>query len=82
MGVAFETETGNGIYSLPRDHAMHHGDWYKGADGPFVGRSFIEFMWGSFDSAVGKDIPYDPSIAASRDTGLPPSDNFAKFIDW
>jgi hypothetical protein len=32
MGVAFETETGNRIYNLPRDHAMHHGDWYKGAE--------------------------------------------------
>ena len=52
------------------------------ADGPFVGRSFIEFMWAPFDSAVGKDIPYNPSITARRDTGLPSSDNFAKFIDW
>lgn len=29
---AFETETGGRIYSLPRDHAMHAGDWYKGAE--------------------------------------------------
>lgn len=29
---AFETETGNRIYNLPRDHAMHAGDWYKGAE--------------------------------------------------
>jgi hypothetical protein len=29
---AFETETGGRIYSLPRDHAMHGGDWYKGAE--------------------------------------------------
>lgn len=54
----------------------------KKARPPFVGRSFIEFMWGPFGSAVGKAIPYDPSITARRDTGLPPSDNFAKFIDW
>ena len=29
---AFETETGNRIYNLPRDHAMHAGEWYKGAE--------------------------------------------------
>ncbi len=29
---AFETQTGNRIYSLPRDHALHGGDWYHGAE--------------------------------------------------
>jgi len=29
---AFETETGGRIYNLPRDHAMHAGEWYKGAE--------------------------------------------------
>jgi hypothetical protein len=32
LGAGYETETGNRIYNLPRDHAMHHGDWYKGAE--------------------------------------------------
>ena len=30
--VAYETATGNRIYNLPRDHAMHGGDWYRGAE--------------------------------------------------
>jgi hypothetical protein len=32
LGTGFDTETGGAIYHLPRDHAMHHGDWYKGAE--------------------------------------------------
>ena len=29
---AYETQTGGRIYNLPRDHAMHGGDWYRGAE--------------------------------------------------
>lgn len=29
---AYETETGGRLYNLPRDHAMHGGDWYRGAE--------------------------------------------------
>jgi hypothetical protein len=30
--VAYESETGGRIYHLPRDHALHAGDWYRGAE--------------------------------------------------
>lgn len=68
---AFETETGGQTYHLPRDHAMHGGDWYKGADEPVVGHSFCEYMWATFDSPLGKDISYDPAIIASPCEGTP-----------
>jgi hypothetical protein len=52
------------------------------ADGPYVGRSFCEHMWAPFDSAVGKDIPYDPQITARRDTNLPDGKDFKQYIQW
>lgn len=44
--------------------------------------SLIAFTWAPFDSAVGKDIPSEPSITARRNTPLPSPDKFAKLIDW
>jgi len=52
------------------------------ADGPFVGRSFIEHMWAPFDSTVGKDIPYDPKITGRRDTDLPDAPDFKQYTSW
>lgn len=51
-------------------------------DGPYVGRSFIEHMWAPFDSSVGKDIPYDPSITGRRDTDLPDAPDFKQYTSW
>ncbi len=31
-GPGIESETGTAIYNLPRDHAMHGGPWYRGAE--------------------------------------------------
>jgi hypothetical protein len=31
-GPGLESETGGPIYHLPRDHAMHGGPWYRGAE--------------------------------------------------
>lgn len=31
-GPGLESETGGAIYHLPRDHAMHGGPWYRGAE--------------------------------------------------
>ena len=31
-GPGIETEAGTAIYRLPRDHAMHGGTWYRGAE--------------------------------------------------
>jgi hypothetical protein len=31
-GPGLESETGGAIYHLPRDHAMHGGTWYRGAE--------------------------------------------------
>jgi hypothetical protein len=53
-----------------------------GPDGPVVGHGFIEFMWAPFDSALGKDIPYDPSITARRDANLPDAPDFAPYMTW
>ena len=50
--------------------------------GPKVGRSFNEHMWAPFDSAVGKDIPYDPSITARRDEHLPDAPDYRAYINW
>ena len=52
------------------------------ADGPVVGRAFLEFMWAPFDSALGKDIPYDPAITARRDGGLPEAPDFTQYTSW
>ncbi len=68
---AFETETGGRIYSLPRDHAMHAGDWYKGAEyqethyftGFFTDRKTgkpysVFFCWAAYgwDEKLGRPI--------------------------
>jgi hypothetical protein len=52
------------------------------ANGPYVGRSFCEHMWAPFDSAVGKDIPYDPAITARRDLTLPDGQDYRQYIKW
>jgi len=41
-----------------------------------------EHMWAPFDSAVGKDIPYDPSITARRDGHLPEQPDFTTYVRW
>ena len=53
-----------------------------GPTGPYVGRSFCEHMWAPFDSPVGKDIPYDPSITARRDGALPQGSDYRQYIKW
>ena len=53
-----------------------------GPEGPVVGRSFCEHMWAPFDSAAGKDIPYDPKITGRRDGNLPAARDFRKFTSW
>jgi hypothetical protein len=50
--------------------------------GPVVGWSFNEHMWAPFDSAVGKDIPYDPAITARRDADLPAQADYKQYINW
>ena len=39
-------------------------------------------MWAPFDSAVGKDIPYDPAITARRDGELPEQPDYTEYINW
>lgn len=51
-------------------------------DGPVVGHAFLEFMWAPFDSAVGKDIHYDPQITARRDADLPSAPDFKAYVAW
>jgi len=53
-----------------------------GPNGPYVGRSFCEHMWAPFDSAVGKDIPYDSTITARRDLSLPTGSDYRQYIKW
>ncbi len=51
-------------------------------DGPVVAWSFNEHMWAPFDSAVGKDIPYDPAITGRRFTQLPEQEDYKNYIHW
>jgi predicted secreted hydrolase len=53
-----------------------------GPDGPVIGRSFCEHMWAPFDSAVGKDIPYDPKITGRRDGHMIEQSDYRRYTSW
>lgn len=70
-GDGFETQTGNQVYHLPRDHTMHGGAWYHGAEyqethyftGFFTDRATdkpysVFFCWASYgwDEKLGRPL--------------------------
>jgi hypothetical protein len=70
-GPGFESETGTAIYNFPRDHAMHGGPWYRGAEyqethyftgffnDKLTGKPYsVFFCWASYgwDAKLGRPV--------------------------